>query len=203
MTRLACATLAALVLSCPAYPAEEKVSEIEVKLPADAKFYIAGQPTNETGELRRFVSPKLPAGQTFTYEFRVEYLDGGDVVTRKRSVEFKPGEPIRVDFSDNTDKVITVKKRLLELRASLRTAEAQDERNRAENERTVEARKRSLREREALADKQFAKAIFIQSLVESDKRDLYAGLKPTTAADIWRAYILTAEKELVELETRK
>jgi uncharacterized protein (TIGR03000 family) len=73
-----------------------------VRLPADAKLYAEGSPLRMTGTERRFVSPPLPAGQEFTYRFKVEYDRDGETVSVTKKVPVRAGGTVAVEFSDLT-----------------------------------------------------------------------------------------------------
>src|SRR5439155_3855645 len=52
---------------------------VVVRLPADARLYADNTALRLTGTERRFVTPELPAGQEYTYRFRVEYDRDGEL----------------------------------------------------------------------------------------------------------------------------
>jgi uncharacterized protein (TIGR03000 family) len=58
---------------------------IEVRLPADARVEFNGNPTKATGAVRRFETPPLAPGKTFTYLLKVTWR--GKVVERKVAVK--------------------------------------------------------------------------------------------------------------------
>ena len=72
-----------------------------VNLPAKAKLFVDGVPASATGGSLTFRTPELTKGKAFTYEFRaeVEKTDGKSNV-QTRSITFKAGEPISVDFTE-------------------------------------------------------------------------------------------------------
>jgi hypothetical protein len=129
-------------------------------------------------------------------------LKGAVEKPREAAKDSKPG------VASVKERIAATKKEILDLRESIRSAEGQDERNRAENDRVVEMRKKSIEEREAkvnrlLADGKYAQAAVMQSIIEADRRDMYKGLKPTDTADRFRRQLLDAEKRLVDLENEK
>jgi uncharacterized protein (TIGR03000 family) len=85
-------------------PAVEKAaSPVTVNLPANAKLFVDGVPATVAGGTTKFRTPELVKGKAFTYEFRaeVEKADGRtDVQTR--TVTFKAGEPVSVDFTESS-----------------------------------------------------------------------------------------------------
>jgi uncharacterized protein (TIGR03000 family) len=68
---------------------------INTIVPAGATVSFDGVQTKQTGTLRRFVSPPLEPGHTYTYRIRVVGQDFDD--TRRLSV--RAGEHITLDFS--------------------------------------------------------------------------------------------------------
>lgn len=71
-----------------------------VRLPADARLYADNAPLRMTGTERKFVSPPLPAGQEFTYRFKVEYDRDGETVSVTKKVPVRSGGTVTVEFSD-------------------------------------------------------------------------------------------------------
>jgi uncharacterized protein (TIGR03000 family) len=75
-------------------------ARIKVKLPADAKLFVDGQPTKQTGPVREFITPAtLLAGLTYQYTLRAEWPAGGQTVTREQVVRFRIGGSSTVDFN--------------------------------------------------------------------------------------------------------
>jgi uncharacterized protein (TIGR03000 family) len=73
-----------------------------VKLPADARLFADSRQLSLTGAERKFVSPPLPAGQEFTYRFRVEYERDGEVVSVTKKVPVRAGTTSSITFGDLT-----------------------------------------------------------------------------------------------------
>jgi uncharacterized protein (TIGR03000 family) len=92
------------VVSVPVYrPARSADSgwspaTLVVRLPAGARLTIAGQPTRSTGATRRFVSPPLEPGKSYTYELRAEVGDEGRTVSATRTVTVGAGRQSQVEF---------------------------------------------------------------------------------------------------------
>lgn len=64
-----------------------------IRLPEDAKLYLAGKATKATGEVREFSTNKLPAGaQWQTYAIRAVVTRDGHEEVREQSVSLKAGE---------------------------------------------------------------------------------------------------------------
>jgi uncharacterized protein (TIGR03000 family) len=74
---------------------------LKVRLPADAKLYLAGHEMKAIGTIREFSTSKLPAGSEWaTYSIRaVVDRDGQDVV-REQTVSLRAGETreLAIDF---------------------------------------------------------------------------------------------------------
>jgi len=86
-------------------PAEEQDSNaamLEVRVPENAQLWFAGAKTSQTGAVRHFVSPSLPAGRTFTYEIRARWTDAsGSSVDRTKQVKVQAGARVGVDFNNS------------------------------------------------------------------------------------------------------
>jgi uncharacterized protein (TIGR03000 family) len=75
---------------------------VVVRLPADAKLYAEGRPLTLTSAERSFVTPPLPVGPDYTYEFRAEYVRGGETISQAKRVAVKAGGSAEVEFTDLT-----------------------------------------------------------------------------------------------------
>ncbi len=73
---------------------------VVVRLPADATLYAEGRRLNLTSDTRRFVSPPLPSGGDYTYNFRVEYARNGETISRTKSVSVRAGGQFSIDFDE-------------------------------------------------------------------------------------------------------
>jgi len=77
---------------------------ITVRVPADAKLMVDDTPTNETGPVRRFVTPgALEPGKTYHYNLKAEWMENGQPVTRQRKVDFQAGGQVNVDFMSGSE----------------------------------------------------------------------------------------------------
>jgi uncharacterized protein (TIGR03000 family) len=77
-----------------------KRANFEVRLPAaDARLWVEGVETRTKGRLRQFVSPPLRPGGEYTYRLRARWTEKGRLVTRTRTVTFRAGGRVRVDFT--------------------------------------------------------------------------------------------------------
>lgn len=74
-------------------------AQLRVQLPKDAQLIVDGAVTKQAGEVRRFVSPPLPAGQRFVYTLKATWKDaeGIDKVT-ERVARVQAGQETAVDL---------------------------------------------------------------------------------------------------------
>jgi uncharacterized protein (TIGR03000 family) len=63
-----------------------------VRLPADARLTIDGDPTRSTGPTRRYVSPPLEPGTAFHYNLKAEVVRDGKKLTATRRVVVRAGQ---------------------------------------------------------------------------------------------------------------
>jgi len=71
---------------------------ITVMVPSGAEVSFDGTKTQQTGTLRRFVSPPLATGKTFRYQITV--TDGADKVNVTKALSVRGGERVMLDFRD-------------------------------------------------------------------------------------------------------
>jgi uncharacterized protein (TIGR03000 family) len=73
---------------------------IKVELPrANAKLTIDDAATQQTGVSRKFASPPLEPGKTYSYTLKAVWQPNNyETVTRTRVIKFKPGEEVVVDL---------------------------------------------------------------------------------------------------------
>jgi uncharacterized protein (TIGR03000 family) len=71
---------------------------VNLSVPADAKIWFGGSPTNQTGTDRHFESPPLAAGQEYAYQIRVQWTQDGQDVSRTRRVIVHAGDVINLDL---------------------------------------------------------------------------------------------------------
>lgn len=77
-------------------------SPVTVTLPENAKLFVDDNLAVTGSGRKTFRTPVLAEGASYTYVFRVEVDVAGKVETQSQKVNFKAGEPIRVDFADMT-----------------------------------------------------------------------------------------------------
>jgi uncharacterized protein (TIGR03000 family) len=71
---------------------------IVVRVPYDATVVVGSQETTQRGSQRRFVTPDLVPGYTYSYQLEARWIEGGKEVSAKRTVSFRPGDTAIVDF---------------------------------------------------------------------------------------------------------
>lgn len=75
------------------------VMMIEVFVPdAEARVFILGNPTKQTGVTRLYSSPAVAKGQRYQYEIRAEWEVRGEKIVRTRVVTGIPGDRLTADF---------------------------------------------------------------------------------------------------------
>jgi uncharacterized protein (TIGR03000 family) len=73
-------------------PVPATAARLTIQLPADARLWIDGQPTVQTGAVRTFETPaNLDPGRRYTYQLHAEWSVNGQVVSRDRDVSFQAG----------------------------------------------------------------------------------------------------------------
>src|SRR5579885_1561738 len=77
---------------------DSRSASIIANLPAAARLYIDGNPTQQTGSTRTFVTPPLDPSRDYTYELRADVDRDGELLTRTEPVHVRAGENSRVDF---------------------------------------------------------------------------------------------------------
>ena len=71
---------------------------VVVSLPADAKLFLNNQPTRTQGTVRKFLTPTLEPGATFTYVLRAELVHNGQVRVQTQQITFQAGRQANVTF---------------------------------------------------------------------------------------------------------
>jgi uncharacterized protein (TIGR03000 family) len=79
---------------------------LKVRIPADAKLYLAGHETKAIGEVREFSTNKLPAGsQWATYDIRAIVNRDGHEEVREQTVSLKAGQTREIAINFDTPQV--------------------------------------------------------------------------------------------------
>jgi uncharacterized protein (TIGR03000 family) len=98
--------LVAILIAAPALLSQAPVQQenratVNVRVHPSAKLTVEGQPTQQKGERRQFVSPPLQPGKRYVYTFVAEWMPRNNyetyIVTRKVPVE--AGKSVEVDMS--------------------------------------------------------------------------------------------------------
>jgi uncharacterized protein (TIGR03000 family) len=76
---------------CPAH--------IRVQVPAGARLYFDGAPTQQTGTDRWFSTPPLPLGGEYTYALKAEFGADGKASTETKQISVRAGLTTHVAFS--------------------------------------------------------------------------------------------------------
>jgi uncharacterized protein (TIGR03000 family) len=71
---------------------------IVVRVPADATLTVGGQETTSRGSERRFVSPDLTPGSSYSYELVATWQQGGKEMKVTRTVSFRAGQIVTIDL---------------------------------------------------------------------------------------------------------
>ena len=71
---------------------------VNVVLPADAELSFQGIRVGQTGDYRRFITPPLLPGSSYTYDIRATWRANGQEVTRDRHVDIQAGDQLTVDL---------------------------------------------------------------------------------------------------------
>jgi len=80
-----------------------------VNVPENAKVFLAGQETSQTGARREFTTSKLPAGQAWeNYTIRVEAMVDGELRTAEKTLTVYAGDDrvVDLDLAKGTDESV-------------------------------------------------------------------------------------------------
>jgi uncharacterized protein (TIGR03000 family) len=94
--------------------AEKVQSKIVVLVPErgheETTLTISGTATEQKGSERKFTTPPLDKGSTYTYTFQAQIVPNNYTkITRTKSVTFKAGDDVKVDLTvkdEKTDKIV-------------------------------------------------------------------------------------------------
>lgn len=82
------------------------VTTLTLNVPAEAKVFLAGQPTKSDGQVREFSTTRLTSeGQWADYPVRVELDRNGETLVRTASVSLKAGEKRELTIDFDVEKV--------------------------------------------------------------------------------------------------
>lgn len=71
---------------------------LNVRVPQAAQIWIEGDKTQQTGQLRSFVSPPLEQGKHYTYQVKAEWTENGQKIVRNRKIMVHAGEAVDIDL---------------------------------------------------------------------------------------------------------
>jgi uncharacterized protein (TIGR03000 family) len=81
-------------------PISPDQARVIVRLPADAKLFANGQPTDLSSSERWFSTPVIAKDRDFQYTMKVEYTREGKNLTDSKVVKVRAGEVSVVEFAD-------------------------------------------------------------------------------------------------------
>jgi len=81
-------------------PAPDNTARIRVHVPEDAKVWVAGEATKQTGSERMFGSPTLTPGKTYTYDIKASWMEDGKRVEKTQKVRIRANETSNVTFGE-------------------------------------------------------------------------------------------------------
>ena len=74
------------------------IAGLEVQLPSpDAEVWLQGEKQTGSGSMRRFYSPQLEPGKSYTYTINAAWFENGELVTQKRQVDVQADTLSRID----------------------------------------------------------------------------------------------------------
>jgi uncharacterized protein (TIGR03000 family) len=71
---------------------------VTVKLPADARLYVEGVLTTQTGAVRTFETPRLESGKPYVYDLRAEVVRDGQVRRISERVTVEANKAVEVEL---------------------------------------------------------------------------------------------------------
>ena len=74
------------------------VAYTTVRVPVGATLTINGQRTEQMTGIRQFVTPPLPHGGRFSYEFIATFTWNGTLTSKKQLVRIRAGESLDIDM---------------------------------------------------------------------------------------------------------
>jgi uncharacterized protein (TIGR03000 family) len=77
-------------------------ARINLSVPADAKIWFDGSPTQQTGTARSFESQPLDRGKAYGYQIRVQWKRDGKDVTKTRKIDVHAGDVINLTLGSSS-----------------------------------------------------------------------------------------------------
>jgi uncharacterized protein (TIGR03000 family) len=91
-------------------PSEVVRTTLILRVPADAKVTLAGNPTASSGEVREFTTTRLNEGEEWAnYPIRVEVERGGETLVKEEKITLKAGESREIMIDPTTPAVAAAK----------------------------------------------------------------------------------------------
>jgi uncharacterized protein (TIGR03000 family) len=88
---------------------EQLPTKLTVRLPADAKLYLAGAETKSTGEVRTFSTTLLEGDSTWTdYTLRAERIVDGQTIVAEKTITLRSGEAMDVTLDFDDEKLASI-----------------------------------------------------------------------------------------------
>jgi uncharacterized protein (TIGR03000 family) len=86
--------------------AKKVETKLTVRVPSDAKVYLAGNETSAKGETRVYRTTGLHEGNSWSgYLIKVELNRGGRTITKEKLIDLRAGENQEIEFEFDGDKV--------------------------------------------------------------------------------------------------
>ncbi len=78
--------------------AADNTARLRILVPANAKVWVGGQETGQSGQEREFGSPPLTPGKSYTYEVKARWMQAGEPKEQTRKVKVIANRTTTVDF---------------------------------------------------------------------------------------------------------
>jgi uncharacterized protein (TIGR03000 family) len=91
---------AAPALPAPSPPPVADVAEFHVILPGRGSVSFGRFQAAQDSGAHLYESPQITPGETYSYQIQARWSENGQEKTRTKTVKFRAGERVRVDFSD-------------------------------------------------------------------------------------------------------
>lgn len=88
---------------------EKSTARFVVNVPAEARVFVDGEITKQSGPLRTFRSPVLEQGVTYAYKVKIEFDRHGEVVTDEQVVNFQAGDVFKLTLPQTHAEVVAKK----------------------------------------------------------------------------------------------
>jgi uncharacterized protein (TIGR03000 family) len=80
---------------------------VNVRVPANAKIWFDGQPTQQQGGFRQFISPPVQSGKAYSYTIKAEWTENGQKVEKTKEVNVHAGDRVTLDMLQGKNGVVT------------------------------------------------------------------------------------------------